>query len=139
MSARLDLVLGGAPDALLALLGLRADPLRLGLQGLLGAGPGLLRGLAFDLLDQLADPLLGLAAHVLGALHHPLLDLGLELDRELVRLLGRRLGFGGALLGGGDALVGLELCLLERLLVAPLGLLFGLPDLDLDRFLGLRP
>ena len=69
--------------ALLALFGLAADPLRLGLQLLLGARPGFLVGLAFDLLDQLADPLLGLAADVLGALHDALLDLGLEPDGDL--------------------------------------------------------
>ena len=71
--------------------------------------------------SSLLDALLGFAADVLGALHHPLLDLGLQPHRGLVRLGRGGFGVGGALLGGGDPSVGLGLNLLPRLL-----------DLDLD-------
>src|SRR5215213_1038678 len=47
LGARLDVLFGGLADALLALLGLGADPLGLGLQLLLGAQARFLGGLAF--------------------------------------------------------------------------------------------
>src|SRR5690349_2807219 len=75
--ARLDLVLGGAAGALLALFRLLADPVGLGLELVPCAAAGLLLGFALELRDQGADALLGFAADVLGALHDALLDLGL--------------------------------------------------------------
>src|ERR1700709_339274 len=111
-----NLLLGGGAGPLLAAQGLLRDPLGLGLQLILGAGAGALLGLALDLLDQPANALLGFAADLLGPLHDPLLDLGLELDRGLVGSLGARLRFGGALLGGGDAFVGVGLDPVARLL-----------------------
>src|SRR6185503_287727 len=67
--ARLDLVLGGAAGALLALLGLLADPVGLGLELVPCPAAGQLLGLALELGDQGTDALLGLAANVLRALH----------------------------------------------------------------------
>ena len=84
VGARLDLLLGGLPGALLAPLRLHPNPLRLGLQLVLGAGPGDLLGLLLDFLDQLLHSFLGLAADLLGPFHDPLLDLGLDLDRGVV-------------------------------------------------------
>src|SRR6476659_2191163 len=79
--ARLDLVLGGAAGALLALFGLLADPVGLGLELVPCAAAGQLLGFALELRNQGADALLGFAADVLGALHDALLDLGLDSDR----------------------------------------------------------
>src|SRR6476646_4920986 len=62
LGARLDLLLGGVQQPLLPLLGLAADPFGLRPKLLLGPRPRLLLGLAFDLLHQPADALLGLAA-----------------------------------------------------------------------------
>src|SRR6185295_10333537 len=137
LGARFDLHLGRLPDALLALLGLRPDPLGLGFERLLGADPGFLGGLAFDLLDQRPDLLPSLAAHVLGPLHHALLDLGLEPDRQLVRLAGRGFCFGGALLGRRDALVRLTIDLLPHPLEGALGPIAGLLGVCRARFRGL--
>src|SRR5260221_5435296 len=138
LGAGLDLVLCGVAQALLALLVLAAYTLGLGLELLLRALTRLLHSLSFDLLDQLAHPLLGLAAHVLGALHHPLLDLGLEPDGKLVGLLGARLGLSSTLLGSGNAPVGLRLRLFEHLAGSLRGLLFGSLNRPCHRLIGLR-
>src|SRR6185312_7619757 len=117
-----NLLLGGGTGAFLAAFRLLLDPLGLGLQLILGAGAGDVLGLALDLLDQPTNALLSFAADLLGPFHDPLLDLGLQLDRGLVGGLGAGLRFGCPLLGFGDALVGVGLDPVARLLDPPVDL-----------------
>src|SRR5262249_54001652 len=120
--ARLDLLLRSPPRALLAPLRLLANVVGLGLEMLLGAGAGLFLRLPFALLPELGDPLLRLSTDLRGPVHHALLDLGLDLDRDLTRLALGSLGVRRALLGGGDPAIRLLLDLPPRLAQLAVGL-----------------
>jgi hypothetical protein len=115
----------------------------------------LLLGFVAEPLDELLDPFGGLAANLLGALHHAPVDVGLDLGDplpgerlELVRvrlgLCRTVLGLAGALLGGLDPVLGLAFGGLTGLLGESFGHLLevagagGEPFLTLGRDLGER-
>ena len=64
-------------------LGFAADAVLFFGDPLLGTLPGGFLGLAPELLDQGVDPLLGLTAHLLGALHDAAVGIGLALGDAL--------------------------------------------------------
>ena len=127
-----DLVVGRLLGQFGPALGLAADPLVFVAQSLLGPPAGGLLGFAAEAFDQGVDPLGGLLADLLGALHDPLVDLRLDLGNalagEYLELVGVGLGLSGAIerlagafLVGLDPVGGFAFGCLARLAGEPLG------------------